>query len=159
MSTVGLDFEEYKDRLTFTLSGGERRKVAVASILAMDPTILLLDEPTASLDPRSRREVLTHMQSLHADGKTLVISSHNMEDIAELAENVTALAHGRDQLSGSAASVFHEVDRIATLGLEAPLVSQAAAILRTRGWPLQDDILRPAELAENLSHLVEGSHA
>ena len=159
MSTVGLDFEGYKDRLTFTLSGGERRKVAVASILAMDPTILLLDEPTASLDPRSRREVLTHMQRLHAGGKTLVISSHNMEDIAELAENVTALAHGRDQLSGSAASVFHEVDRIATLGLEAPLVSQAAAILRACGWPLQDDILRPAELAENLSHLVEGSHA
>jgi energy-coupling factor transport system ATP-binding protein len=159
MTTVGLDFEAYKDRLTFSLSGGERRKVAVASILAMDPAILLLDEPTASLDPRSRREVLTHMQGLHSRGKTLVISSHHMEDIAELAENVTALAHGRDQLSGSAASVFHAVDRIKALGLEAPLVSQAAAVLRSCGWPLPDDILRPVELAEALSHLVEGTHA
>lgn len=159
MTTVGLDFEDYKDRLTYSLSGGERRKVAVASILAMDPTILLLDEPTASLDPRSRREVLSHMQGLHASGKTLVISSHHMEDIAELAENVTALAHGRDQLSGSAASVFHAVDRIKALGLEAPLVSQAAAVLRSYGWPLPDDILRPVELAEALSHLVEGTHA
>jgi hypothetical protein len=87
------------------------------------------------------------------------ISSHHLEDIAELAENVTALAHGRDQLNGSAASVFHAVDRIKALGLEAPLVSQAAAVLRSCGWPLPDDILRPVELAEALSHLVEGTHA
>jgi hypothetical protein len=82
-----------------------------------------------------------------------------MEDIAELAENVTALAHGRDHLSGSAASVFHEVEQINALGLEAPLISQAAAVLRSRGWPLHADILRPAELAENLNQIVGSSRA
>ncbi len=96
---------------------------------------------------------------MHAGSKTLVVSSHHMEDIAELAENVTALANGRDQLNGNAASVFHEVERINALGLEAPLVSQAAAVLRSRSWPLRTDILRPAELTENLSQIMEGSHA
>jgi len=159
MTTVGLDFEGYKDRLTFALSGGERRKVAVASILAMDPTILLLDEPTASLDPQSRREVLNHLKSLHESGKTIVISSHHMEDVAELAENVTALAYGQDRLSGSAPSVFHAVDQIKALGLEAPIVSQTAAVLRSNGWPLHPDILRPADLAASLSEIQERNHA
>lgn len=159
MTVVGLDFEGYKDRLTFALSGGERRKVAVASILAMNPTLLLLDEPTAGLDPRSRREVLEHLKKLHSSGKTLVVSSHHMEDIAELAENVTALAYGRDRLSGSAASVFSAVDQINALGLEAPLVSQAAAVLREDGWPLPEDILRPADLAADLSAILEAGRA
>jgi len=159
MSAVGLDFEEYKDRLTFSLSGGERRKVALASILAMSPTILLLDEPTASLDPRSRREVLDHLKTLHHDGRTLVVSSHHMEDIAELTENVTALAHGRDHVSGTAASVFHEVEKVSDLGLESPLVSRAAAVLRSKGWPMNDDILLPEELANDISRILENSHA
>ncbi len=159
MTSVGLDFETFKDRFTFALSGGERRKVAMASILAMNPAILLLDEPTAGLDPRSRRGVLELLNGMQTGSKTLVVSSHHMEDIAELAENVTALANGRDQLNGSAASVFHQVEKINDLGLEAPLVSQAAAVLRSHNWPLRPDILRPAELTENLSQIVEGSHA
>jgi energy-coupling factor transport system ATP-binding protein len=159
MDAVGLDFLGYKDRLTFALSGGEKRKVAVASILAMNPPILLLDEPTAGLDPRSRRDVLERLKQMHAAGKTLVISSHHMEDVAELAEEVTALAGGRDQMSGSAASVFSAVDQINALGLEAPLVSQTAALLRQRGWPLRADLLRPTDLAADLAGLAEGSHA
>lgn len=159
MEAVGLDFETYKDRMTFALSGGERRKVALASILAMNPSILLLDEPTAGLDPRSRREVLDHLKTLHAGGKTVVVSSHHMEDIAELTENVTALAHGRDQLSGTTAGVFHEVARINALGLEAPLVSQTAAVLRSKGWPLQEDLLRANELVDDLKRIQAGTHA
>lgn len=159
MTIVGLDFESYKDRLTFTLSGGERRKVALASILAMQPSILLLDEPTAGLDPRSRQEVIDHLKTLHTDGKTMVISSHHMEDIAELSENLTVLARGKDQMTGSTASVFHEVERIGELGLEAPLVPQAAAVMRTKGWPLQEDLLRTAELVEDLIRIQEGGHA
>lgn len=159
MTAVGLDFETYKDRMTFTLSGGERRKVALASILAMNPSILLLDEPTAGLDPLSRREVLQHLKSLHSSGKTLVVSSHHMEDIAELAEKVTALAHGRDQLSGPTAGVFDEVERINALGLEAPLVSQTAAVLRSKGWPLREDLLRADELINDLARIQAGAHA
>lgn len=159
MTIVGLDFDEYKDRLTFTLSGGERRKVALASILVMNPSILLLDEPTAGLDPRSRQDVIDHLKTLQAGGKTMVVSSHHMEDIAELADNVTVLARGRDQLSGSTASVFHEVERIRDFGLEAPLVSQTAAVLRSKGWPLQEDLLRAGELVADLNRIKEGSHA
>ena len=95
MNLVGLDFDIFKDRLTFALSGGERRKVALASTLVLNPTILLLDEPTAGLDPVSRQDILMKMKSMHQAGKTLVVSSHQLEDLALLTDHVTLLSQGR----------------------------------------------------------------
>ena len=154
MALVGLDFDAYKDRLTFTLSGGEQRKVALASTLALRPRILLLDEPTAGLDPVSRREVLAYLQGLQATGLTLVLSSHQMEDLAILAERLTVMSDGADVLEGSVAEVFAQGARLRALGLGLPVVAEVTEALRNRGWPLPAGIVSPEALAACLERGV-----
>ncbi len=157
MSLVGLDFEAFKDRLTFTLSGGERRKVALASILALQPHVLLLDEPTAGLDPGSRREVLAHLRALMAEGMTVVLSSHQMEDLAALTQRLTVLDQGTTVLSGSVHEVFAQGSRLRALGLETPVVTQLVEGLRERGWPLPTGMVRVAALERALQQVVEAT--
>ncbi len=154
MSLVGLDFEAFKDRLTFALSGGERRKVALASILALRPEILLLDEPTAGLDPASRRELLGHLQALSDKGMTLVISSHQMDDLGLMADRLTMLANGESVLSGSTAHVFGHGERLGALGLDVPVVTAVVEGLRKRGWALPPVLVcREALLSHLRAHL------
>ena len=156
MELVGLDFNQFKDRLTFTLSGGERRKVALASILALNPSILLLDEPTAGLDPASERDLLAHLKQLQEGGMTLVVSSHQMEVINALVENLTVMEGGQDVLSGRTGEVFSQTERLRACGLEPPLVAQAAEGLRQQGWPLPAGITQADELVERIGQLVAG---
>lgn len=155
MEMVGLDFETFKDRLTFTLSGGERRKVALASLIAMRPKILLLDEPTAGLDPRSRNETLRSLERLRQQGLTLVLSSHHMEDIAELSSSLTVLHKGKTLLDGPAEEVYSNVSLLEAHGLEAPLVTRAAARLRELGWDIPACILRIGDLVAHLRRNLE----
>ena len=150
MSLVGLEFDAFKDRLTFALSGGERRKVALASILALRPEILLLDEPTAGLDPVSRRELLGHLQALSDKGMTFVLSSHQMDDLGLMADRLTVLADGESVFSGSTAHVFAHGERLRELGLDVPVVNAVAEGLRARGWALPPGLVRREAL---LSHL------
>jgi energy-coupling factor transport system ATP-binding protein len=147
MELVGLDFEAFKDRLLYTLSGGERRKVALASVLALHPSILLLDEPTAGLDPHSHAEILQRLKELQAGGMTLVLSSHRMEDLAELAQNLSLFDAGRVPISGPLPQVFGARAALEAAGLEQPLAVQAAGWLRARGWPLPPDVVTPARLS------------
>lgn len=151
MALVGLDFEAFKDRLTFALSGGERRKVALASMLALRPDVLLLDEPTAGLDPASRRELLAHLQSLREEGMTLVLSSHQMEDIAVLTECLTVLADGTTVLDGAAVDIFAQGERLRALGLDVPVVTQVVEGLRARGWSLPAGLVSSAVLIQALT--------
>jgi energy-coupling factor transport system ATP-binding protein len=141
MDLIGLDFDRFKDRLTFTLSGGERRKVALASVLVLRPRVLLLDEPTAGLDPASRQHLLSRFVELKASGLTLVISSHQMEDLAILADRLTVLEKGSTALDGNVNEVFAQHERLRELGLGLPVVTQVAESLRTRGWPLPAGIV------------------
>jgi energy-coupling factor transport system ATP-binding protein len=154
MQIVGLDFETYKDRLTFTLSGGERRKVALASILAIQPEILLLDEPTAGLDPASRAELLANLNRLHAQGRTLVVSSHQMDDLAELTDELTVMQSGKDQLSGPSGAVFGQAEALRGWGLEPPEAAQLAGALRAQGWPIPLEVYRTQELVAYLAGLL-----
>lgn len=154
MELVGLDFDAFKDRLTFALSGGERRKVALAAVLALQPAILLLDEPTAGLDPISRRELLAHLQALRNTGMTLVISSHRMEDLARMAETLTVMAVGSSVLSGAASDVFAEEGLLRTLGLGLPAVAEIASALRARGWPLSPSVLTAEMLVAELMEIT-----
>lgn len=154
MRLVGLDFEQYKDRLTYNLSGGERRKVALASVLALQPQILVLDEPTAGLDPLSRREVLRHLQNFQRQGMTLVLSSHQMGDLARLTERVTVLHQGRDVRTGSAAEIFSEGQALHDWGLEAPIAVQVADRLRARGWPVPREAITTEELVAAMTGLT-----
>lgn len=154
MTLVGLDFDAFKDRLTFALSGGERRKVALASVLALQPALLLLDEPTAGLDPASRRELLAHFEALRATGMTLVVSSHRMEDLARMTATLTVMAEGSSVLHGSAAEVFAQEGQLRALGLGLPVVAEIAGALRARGWPLPPGILTAEALAARLVELI-----
>lgn len=147
MELVGLDFEAFKDRLTFTLSGGERRKVALASILALSPRILLLDEPLAGLDPAARRTTLNRLGNLRLQtGATLVLSSHQMEDVVALARDAVVLHQGRSVMQDCLACIFNRPAELAATGLEPPLAARLAADLRSHGWPIPADVLTPAQL-------------
>jgi energy-coupling factor transport system ATP-binding protein len=134
MEAVGLDFEAFKDRFTFSLSGGEMRKAALAGVLALRPEVLILDESTSGLDPRSRREVLERMMALRREeGLTLVFVSSSMEDVAELVDRVYVLDEGRVVLSGPVREVFAQPEALRRHGLAAPLVTEVAHELRRRG--------------------------
>jgi len=150
MTLVGLDFEAVKDRLTFTLSGGERRKVALAATLSLQPRVLLLDEPTAGLDPVSRRELLEHLRSFQETGMTLVLSSHQMEDLALLAQRMTVLERGAAVLSGAPGDVFAQSERLAALGLASPAAAQIAEALRARGRSVPAGVVTRAALLDYL---------
>jgi energy-coupling factor transport system ATP-binding protein len=154
MTLVGLDFEAFKDRYTFALSGGEKRKVALAAMLALQPRALLLDEPTAGLDPASRREILGHLATLHRMGMAMAISSHQMEDIVELAAQLTVMANGTTVASGSVAEIFTRGEALLAWGLEQPVVAQVADALRERGWSLPVDLVEPVRLVEHLSRCL-----
>jgi energy-coupling factor transport system ATP-binding protein len=155
MAWVGLDFETFKDRLVDTLSGGEQRKVALAGVLALKPGILLLDEPTAGLDPRSRRAILAALQRLAQQGTSLLLSSHQMEDVAALAADVTVFQQGTARFSGPASEIFWQFEQLAESGVEAPVAAAAAARLRELGWPIPAGIITAEQLASALQACVE----
>ena len=142
MAAVGLPFDAFKDRYTFGLSGGEMRRVALAGVLALEPEVLVLDEPTAGLDPRGRRALLASLRALHDErGTALVFVSHNMDEVAELVTRVDVLAGGKTVLSGTVREVFREADRLRELGLGVPAATELAGALRSRGVPLRADVL------------------
>jgi len=159
MELVGLDFEKFKDRLTFTLSGGEKRKVALASVLALNPTILLLDEPLAGMDPLSHRELLAGFKGLSERGMTLIVSSHYMEDLVELTEELTLLQSGKDVLGGSTAEVFSNQEVLRQAGLEAPLVTRVGQRLSRLGWPVPEGVIHVQDLVRLLEQTLQGGMA
>ena len=123
MAAVGLGFEEFKDRLTFKLSGGQMRRVALAGVLALEPEILVLDEPTAGLDPEGRRQLLDHILALHEQGVTLVMISHNMDELAAICHRLYVIAEGRTVMAGNPAHVFGQPDQLRALGLDVPTIT------------------------------------
>jgi energy-coupling factor transport system ATP-binding protein len=154
MDQVGLDFDEDKDRYTFSLSGGQKRKVALASILALKPEALLLDEPTAGLDPRSSRELHHNLRTLNDAGMTLVLSSHRMEELAEMTEQLTVLAEGSTILHGTPSTVFAQGERLREIGLDQPLVAKLAAELYARKWPVPQGLTDPEALSQHVAAAV-----
>ena len=136
MELVGLDFFTYKDRVVSTLSGGEKRKTALAATLAMNPSMLILDEPTAGLDPLSRKNLLSTLHRLQMQGVQIVISSHNMEDISEIAQNVTVLAKGTSLTTLPVDQLFADQSFSKETGMEPPAAWLLAHSLRKKGWPI-----------------------
>jgi energy-coupling factor transport system ATP-binding protein len=133
MEMVGLDFEEFKDRYTFSLSGGEMRKTALAGVLALKPEVLILDESTTGVDPRGRKELIGRLLALHREhGLTLVFVSPNMEEVAELVERIYVMDDGRVVMSGTTREIFSQPEELLGHGLNVPQVTQVAQGLRTR---------------------------
>ncbi|WP_057491176.1 energy-coupling factor transporter ATPase [Streptococcus orisasini] len=132
LTLVGIS-EELFEKNPFELSGGQMRRVAIAGILAMEPSILVLDEPTAGLDPKGRRELMNLFQELHHQGMTIVLVTHLMDDVSNYADWVYVLEKGRIVLSGSPKSVFQEIEFLESKQLGVPKITQFAANLRDKG--------------------------
>ena len=158
MEAVGLPFDGFKDRLTLTLSGGERRKAAIAGVLSMAPDALLLDEPTAGLDPAGREELLHLLKRLHAErGMTMIVSSHNMDDMAELTSRMYVLNDGRIALDGTTRDVFAQGEPLRALGLDVPSVTQIFDSLWAEGIRVNRSALTLEEAATTIIGLWEGA--
>jgi energy-coupling factor transporter ATPase len=156
METVGLGFKTYKDRFTIGLSGGERKKVTLASALALNPHILLLDEPLAGLDPQSRKDLLISLNNMVESGLTLILSSHNIDEITQLASHASLVHEGTLTASGEATLIFSQPQLFEQAGLVAPLASRLAGRLRTLGWPLPAGIYSETDLCSALESLSGG---
>ncbi len=151
MHTVGLDFEGFKDRLTFTLSGGEMRKVAMAGVLALEPSILVLDEPTCGLDPVTSNDLLCRILELRNNhGTTIVLVSHDMESVVRVSDRIYVIVDGRTVLEGTPREVFPEAELLRSHGLEAPQITQVMCGLRNQGLDVPVDLLSVREAEEEI---------
>ena len=141
MEMVGLDYETYKNVSPFDLSGGQKRRVAIAGVIAMEPKVLLLDEPTAGLDPQGRDDILEQIKLLHEKYKmTIVLVSHSMEDVGKLAQRIVVMNKGKVELLGKPSEVFKEVETLEKIGLAVPQVTYLMRVLRERGFDVSDEI-------------------
>ncbi|HLW48608.1 MAG TPA: energy-coupling factor transporter ATPase [bacterium] len=139
---VGLDPDRFGPRSPFTLSNGEMRRAAIAGLLAMRPRMLILDEPTAGLDPAGRRDILGHVARLRRDaGLTIVLISHSMDAVAALCDRVVVLDHGRLVADGPVRTVFADAPALEALGLGVPQAAQCVHRLRERDWSVRADVL------------------
>ena len=144
-----------KIRMTFALSGGEKRKVALASTLVLNPTLLLLDEPTAGLDPVARNEILNQMKTLHRNGKTLVVSSHQLEDLALLTDHVTLLSEGHVIASQMSDQLLSNHSLLKENKMIAPIAAQMVKILRAKGWMVPENIIISQQLIAAFEQMDE----
>ena len=148
MAHVHLDYDKYAERSPFELSGGQMRRVAIAGVLAMEPKVLILDEPTAGLDPKGRDRILTMVQELHAQGGvTVIMVSHSMDDVARLATRLIVMSKGEVVATGTPREIFRQVDMMEKIHLGVPEAAKLCALLRERGVDLPDDLYTPEELS------------
>ena len=154
MDCVHLDYEKYSERSPFELSGGQMRRVAIAGVLAMKPAVLILDEPTAGLDPRGRDRILTMLEELHSrENTTIVMVSHSMDDMARLATRLVVMAEGKILATGTPREIFAQEEMMVSAGLGVPEAARLCRALRDRGLDLPADLYRPRELKEHLLRL------
>lgn len=134
VTTVGLSYDDIKDRSPFELSGGQMRRVALAGVLAMQPDILVLDEPTAGLDPKGKKEILSIIGDVHSNGKTIIMISHNMEEIAANCDRVAVMDNG--ELAGvfTPDELFCSDELVKRLSLELPCYAAVASALKAKGY-------------------------
>ena len=162
MRRVALDYDTLHERSVFELSGGQMRRVAIAGVLAMEPQVLVLDEPCAGLDPRGREEILGLIRELHREsGATIVMVSHSMDDVASLAERVIVMNHGEIVMDGAPRDVFSCGEELRGMGLDVPQAVQLAAKLRERGFDIPEGIYRIEEIRAEIEKILGkgGRHA
>ena len=143
--------EKYYSQSPFELSGGQKRRVAIAGILAMHPRVLVLDEPTAGLDPKGRDEILDQIQHLHREtGMTVILVSHSMEDIANYVDRIIVMNRGEKMLDGTPKEVFSHYKELEKVGLAAPQVTYVMHDLKERGFPVSTDATTIPEAADEI---------
>ncbi|MBQ2794946.1 MAG: energy-coupling factor transporter ATPase [Oscillospiraceae bacterium] len=148
--------EEYLEKSPFELSGGEKRRVAIAGVLAMRPEVLILDEPTAGLDPKGREFILSEIKAYHENtGATVILVSHSMEDVARFASHVLIMNHSKAVMFGETREIFKRVDELCEIGLEVPQISRVFAKLRENGANVPESVLTVAEAKEAVLKLLK----
>ena len=153
---VGLNYEEIKDVSPFDLSGGQKRRVAIAGVIAMRPKVLILDEPTAGLDPKAHRELLDTIVEIHETISSIVILvSHDMNDVARLADKVLVMENGRLAMEGVPEEIFAEGDALEEMGLGLPDVTGLMHELKKCGLEVHEGIFDPEEAAEEIAKALE----
>lgn len=151
---VGLE-ERFWEQSPFELSGGQKRRVAIAGVLAMNPEVLILDEPTAGLDPKGRDEILDQVRELHNErGMTIILVSHSMEDIARYADRLMVMNQGEKVFDGTPKEVFEHYKELEAIGLAAPQVTYIAHALREQGIPIDDDVTTVEEARDAILRLL-----
>jgi energy-coupling factor transport system ATP-binding protein len=154
---VGLDPEQAERQSPFQLSGGNMRRAAIAGVLALKPEVLVLDEPTAGLDPRGRRQLLDHVESFRQkQGTTIVLVTHNMEEAAARAERIAVLHKGRLTLQGKPREVFNRAEELRAMGLDIPVAAALMRQLREAGVPVRTDVLTNKEAEEEIARVITG---
>lgn len=154
MEMVGLDYNKYKDVSPFELSGGQKRRVAIAGVIAMEPKVLILDEPTAGLDPKGREDILSQIKKLHNEYKmTIILVSHSMEDVGNLAERIIVMNRGKVAIQGKPKDVFKEIDILEQIGLGAPQVTYLMRELKRRGFNVSDEVFTVEQAKKELLNI------
>ena len=157
MERVHLDYDQVAPKSPFELSGGQMRRVAIAGVLAMKPTVLILDEPTAGLDPRGRENILSMLKELHAREKvTILMVSHSMDDMARLASRLLVISEGKLLATGTPREIFSQEAMMLANGLAVPEAARLCSLLRSRGYDLPPDLYTPEELKAELLRLWKG---
>ena len=150
LETVGLG-EEIYEKSPFELSGGQKRRAAIAGVLAMEPEVLILDEPTAGLEPKGRDEILDAIKLMHEKRKiTVILVSHSMEDVAKLVDRIVVLAKGKIAVTGTPKEVFAQTEKLESIGLAAPQISYVFSELIQRGYDVPSDVYTVSEATEVL---------
>ena len=152
---VGLD-ETYLQKSPFDLSGGQKRRIAIAGILAMDPDILVLDEPTAGLDPQGIREMMDLFKSIHQLGKTVILVTHDMNHVLEYCNEVIVMNEGCVERKGKVKDVFKDSDYLLNLGIDLPLITNMIIDLNKKGFQLDTSINNIDDLVEALGGELYG---
>lgn len=152
---VGVNPEEKRDASPFEMSGGQKRRIAIAGVIAMKPDILILDEPTAGLDPHGRDEILKQIKNIYeTTDTTVILVSHSMEDIAYLADRLIVMNSGKIEFTGTPKEVFRYEDRLIEIGLGVPKVVTLMKKLREKGYDIPDDITTMEEAKDAILKLV-----
>lgn len=157
MELVGLSYKEVKSKSPFELSGGQMRRVAIAGVLAMKPQILILDEPTAGLDPRGRDEILEEIVDLkQKQNLTIILVSHSMEDVAKLVDKLAVMYRGEIVSQGTPREIFQDYKGLVEKGLGIPQITELMIKLKEKGKNVSQDILTVNEAKAEIMRLVRG---
>lgn len=154
LELVGFDYDSVKDKSPFDLSGGQKRRVAIAGVLAMKPDYLVLDEPTAGLDPSGRNKLLNTIKKLHENKITIILVSHSMEDIARLADYIYVMYQGRIHMRGTPHEIYKDSEELKRIGLGVPQVVDIMKALKARGFDVDTDKLTIQDATEEILRVL-----
>ena len=155
LKTVGLD-ESYLDKSPFDLSGGQKRCVAIAGILAMDPDILILDEPTAGLDPQGTNEMMSLFKKINDSGKTIILVTHDMNHVLQYCDEVVVMNHGKVEKHDTVTNIFKDSGYLNNLGIDLPIITEFILKLNNRGFNIDSSINNIEDLISAIGGELNG---